>query len=138
MKYIVDTALQLSELNSKIKAQYIISSQHRKTKKSHKSYWTISYKEEVECFCSTFSEKWIEDYEGWGLKVENSNIIVLGQSKKKTDLKLAKFVDGNQNDIWHGYPADHLEKTQDIPPIFILKLWKEKGYISKADVLKIK
>ena len=55
----------------------------------------------------------------------------------KEDLKVAKFVDGSKNNIWHGYPANILANKQDIPPTSILLLWEKLNYINKSDIRKI-
>ena len=80
---------------------------------------------------------WQQDFSAWGLHIVNSTPDVLGKGVNKEDLKVAKFVDGNKNNIWHGYPANILANKQDIPPTSILLLWEKLNYINKSDIRKI-
>jgi len=74
-----------------------------------KSQWTISPAEEVACFNRTVEEAWISPpHVGWGLHFDAAGIAqYLGISAvthgEEYALFLAKFIDGNQNDTWHGY-----------------------------------
>lgn len=135
MEYKVDKEIDLSEYKI---GNYIISSQHRKKSNPNKSIWTITYKEEVECFIFAFDKKWNTDNEGWGLKIYDGLIQEIGQDFEYKKLKIAKFVDGNQKNVWHGYPVDHMIKPNDRPTTEILKAWVDKGYLTKAKMCKIK
>ena len=55
-----------------------------------------------------------------GFNIENATLQVVGVLNNR-ELKLAKFVDGTNNNVWHGYPADHMTKSQDRPTTGILK-----------------
>ncbi|KAF2342278.1 hypothetical protein [Flavobacterium tistrianum] len=135
MTYKADTEIDLGE---HIDGIYIISSQHRRTGNMNKSIWLIDFKEEIDCFIQTISNNWKDGVEAWGLKHENSNLKVLGLSSMKEELKLAKFVDGNKKNVWHGYPANHMANSQDRPTTEILKKWVDLGYITKAKMNKIR
>lgn len=63
---------------------------------------------------------------------------VLGHNNRREELKIAKFVDGSQNDVWHGYPADYLRNKHDIPHTTVLTTWKSLGYISKSTLNKLR
>jgi len=117
---------------------YIVSSQHRKTGNPNKTIWTLSYEEEVECFTLSKKESWIDGKYGWGIKPSNSLISYLGHNFENERLKLAKFVDGSDNDVWHGYPADYLRRNQDRPPYEILKDWVKKKHLNKSKMNKIR
>ncbi len=52
-------------------------------------------------------------------------------------LFIAKFVDSNKNNKWHGYPANHVKNNQDIPPEEILLKWVNAQYIRMALVRKL-
>jgi len=137
MPYTIDTEIEI-ELEEDLTTKYVISSQHRATGNPNKTVWTLDYNAEVDCFKLSKTSEWIQDNYGWGIKVINSVIQYLGHNFENERLKLAKFVDGNQNDIWHGYPADYLRRSQDRPPTFVLKNWVEEGYLSKAKMNKIR
>lgn len=94
-----------------------------------KSQWTISPAEEVACFNRTIEKEWVgPPHVAWGLHFNAAGIAqYLGTSAlthgEAYELFLAKFIDGNQNDTWHGYPADPSRHQQDIPPTSIRKAW---------------
>lgn len=135
MPYRTDTEI---DLTPKTTSKYIISSQHRKIGNPNKSIWTITFKDEIECFILSNTSHWTEGNIGWGLKLIGKIIQTLGLSSEKTELKLAKFIDASNNDIWHGYPADYIRKNQDRPGTNILKAWFDKGFIQKHQVIKIR
>ncbi|WP_271765927.1 hypothetical protein [Aquimarina algiphila] len=137
MPYTTDTEIEI-ELDEEITTRYIISSQHRATGNPNKTVWSVDFNDEVECFRLSKTSDWIQDNYGWGIKVINSIIQYIGHNFENETLKLAKFVDGNGNDIWHGYPADYLRRSQDRPPTFILKNWVEQGFLTKAKMNKIR
>jgi len=107
-----------------------------------KSQWIISLLGERDCFRRTYEALWCNPNDvGWGLHFENGQVAYLGRTSSKVtesrDIFIAKFVDGNQNDKWHGYPADHVKNRQDIPPVKILKIWADAHYIRRALVRKL-
>jgi hypothetical protein len=118
--------------------RYIISSQHRRTGNPNKSVWTINFEEEVNCFIQTIDKNWKEGIEAWGIKLIGTTLQVVGISNNNNELKLAKFVDGTNTNVWHGYPADHMYKAQDRPTTEILRFWVNEGYITKAKMNKIR
>lgn len=63
---------------------------------------------------------------------------VVGINNDKEELRIAKFIDGTGSDVWHGYPADYLNRKQDIPSTFVLQIWVSSGYIGKSDLRKIR
>lgn len=136
MPYTTDTEIEI-ELSNEI-TTYIISSQHRATGNPNKTVWTINYEDEVLCFKQSKTSNWIQGNYCWGLKAIGSNIQNIGVNFEDEILKLAKFVDGNQNNKWHGYPADYLRRSQDRPPTFILKNWVNLGYLTKSKMNKIR
>lgn len=135
MPYAADERI---DLKPNILSEYIISSQHRRTGNPDKCIWTITFEEEVNCFSNSYTEKWISNTKAWGLIVENDLLKVVGQNNEQQELKLAKFVDANRNNIWHGYPADYMNRVHDIPVEHILKKWVDKKYITKAKMNKIR
>jgi hypothetical protein len=135
MAYTADTEIDLTEL---AQANYIISSQHRRRGNPNKSVWTISYEEEVDCFIETMTREWQIGTVAWGIKVVEDILQVVGVNSIRQELKLAKFVDGADTNVWHGYPADYMRKAQDRPATNILKLWVNDGFITKAKMSKIR
>lgn len=116
---------------------YIHKTDHR-NRSARKSQWTISEQDERTCFVLMYDSKWYEGNCGWSLNLNNGIINYLGVSFiRQRRLFLAKFVDGNNNQRWHGYPADHISNEQDIPPGAILLVWKNAGYLSLPKVRKI-
>ena len=127
------------DLNPTIDCTYMISSHHRRTSgNNNKSVWTISNNEEVNLFIFSKTSNWVEDNICYGLKLNGKTILVVGKTPNSQDLKIAKFVDGNRNNRWHGYPADPKNKKQDIPCMEILTIWRNLNYIGKSDVRKLK
>jgi len=135
MPFTADTEIDLTETTT---ANYIIASHHRKKGNPNKSIWTISFDEEVECFVQTMNGNWKAGTEAWGVKVLGDVLQVLGLNNNKQELKLAKFVDGTNTNVWHGYPADYVSKSQDRPATNILKIWVDSGYLTKAKMSKIR
>lgn len=52
-------------------------------------------------------------------------------------LLIAKFVASNSPKVWHGYPADHQKRTQDIPDTIILEEWMRLSYLKPAKIRKV-
>jgi len=116
---------------------YKPNKQHR-DKNPNKSQWTISILEEVKVFENTYPNNWIDQSVGWGLHFVNNGVQYLGNaSNQNRRLFIAKFMDGNCNGKWHGYPADYQTNIQDIPNEFGLKEWVDKRYLSNAKIAKI-
>ena len=127
---------------------YIHNKQHR-DRTPKKSQWIISRDAEFGCFENTaalyvnnkFYEKWPATY--FGLLIEGNKPQYLGVSASSSnnprqELFIAKFVDGNSNHKWHGYPADYRTNGKaDIPPSKVLNFWHQKKYLSAAEKRKI-
>ncbi|MDJ1503407.1 hypothetical protein [Xanthocytophaga agilis] len=120
--------------------KYLIHEQHRNTSfKNRKSQWLISESDEVACFDNAYNSGWLDgSYVCWGLKIDTSNSLeVIGHATDNTELKIAKFVDSNNNEAWHGYPAHYQDKPQDRPSESILSKWVVGNLISKSKMTKI-
>ena len=135
MPYKADTEIDLAEQTT---GNYIISSQHRRRGNPNKSIWTIPFDEEVNCFIQSMEGNWKLDNEAWGIKINGNVLQVLGVGNNRNELKIAKFVDGTNTNVWHGYPADYFNKSQDRPATAILKVWVDNGYLTKAKMSKIR
>jgi len=128
------------------KCFYIVVAYHRDNSRGKKSKWVINEEEELECFIASQEEMWVDEHTAWGIKYEfveekkTLKIIIdaVGVSEHDEDLHIAKFVDSNENNTWHGYPADYRRKKQDIPPADVLSAWMEAGILKKHQASKIK
>ena len=121
-----------------VSCNYIISSQHRRKGNPNKCIWTINHDEEVACFTETMISGWKSGTEAWGLRVVNNILQVIGINNDTKELKLAKFVDGSETNVWHGYPADYMRRAQDRPTTIILKAWVDTGFLTKSKMSKIR
>ncbi|RXK47062.1 hypothetical protein [Aquirufa rosea] len=135
MPYKADTEI---DLTAQTTGSYIIASQHRKKGNPNKSIWTITFDEEVNCFIQALNGDWKIGKEAWGVKVIGDILQVVGLNNNRQELKLAKFVDGTNTNVWHGYPADYMSKAQDRPATNILKVWVDNGFLTKAKMSKIR
>jgi hypothetical protein len=116
---------------------YISNPKHRDSSPGE-SQWTISEPEEVACFLSSHGRGWVDEStgSGWGLNAPTTRPLQLGVAEDHcSPCYVAKFVANAA--LWHGYPADHTRRTQDIPPGRILIDWRDRGYMSKAKMSKI-
>jgi hypothetical protein len=108
-----------------------------------KSQWSISKDLEQECFEKAMNAKWdLPEHNCWGLHLENEKAVYLGKTASSDpdsrQLFIAKFVDGDKNNKWHGYPADPCDqKQQDIPPDIIRRDWLDKQYFRATVIAKI-
>lgn len=136
MAYKTDSQIDLTA--QKVESKYIISSQHRRKGNPNKCVWIVTFDQEVNCFIQTIQQNWRAGSEAWGLIASNAVLQVVGRNTNNEELKLAKFVDGNDNEIWHGYPADYMMRSQDRPTTGILQSWVNSGYITKAKMSKIR
>ena len=118
---------------------YTISKKHR-GRNAEKSHWIIKMPKEVALFRDAlklgYEDK--ENYTAWNLLVVDSEVCVVGESTEEINLKIAKFVDSNKNEQWHGYPANYMKNNQDIPPANVLRQWYDANIISGATMKKIK
>jgi len=119
-------------------SKYVIVSQHRSGGYRGKSRWSVSKREEVDCFIQSLNKKWLDVGAGWGVILDDTNKMkVLGINHINEDSKIAKFIDGNNSKLWHGYPADLKRKVKDIPPISILNKWRKENIIRKHHISRI-
>lgn len=124
---------------------YINNPQHRDNN-PNKSQWLLSEQDERTCFEDAFGIQirelgLVEVDVCFGLWLVNDDLIRLGTSAQNSntpnrELFIAKFVDGNQNSRWHGYPADHRLKKGDTPTE-ILPVWVRLELITASEMRKI-
>ncbi len=131
-------------MNNQTNPKYRSNHNHRNNNPK-KSQWTLNKNDEIILFKKTYGYQWIYSNNknkpiGFGIEKNNNNQIkLLGHSAKMygqiRELKIAKFVE-NQNN-WHGYPADYHTHKADTPPEEILKKWVFGGFIDKKIMCKI-
>jgi hypothetical protein len=104
----------------------------------HKSQWTISQREEVQSFTHSHTQAWFIGSRGWGLHIANGVPEYLGVAVDRSRrLFVARFVDGNADQKWHGYPADHQNKANDRLPEELKRLWLQDNVLAPAKVRKL-
>lgn len=110
--------------------------------KLEKSKWTVLEKTETEIFFNSHSEQWLHGETYWAIKVEDDDLIVLGEDhrpryvkkgKTFTNLIVAKFIK-HREDHWHGYPVNTLT---DSPPTAIFQMWEKSPGIKKKTIVKL-
>jgi hypothetical protein len=103
-----------------------------------KSQWTITVEQEVGSFRLAEAQHWFDDDRGWGLHLENRSAAYLGLGIDRTHrLFVARFEGARNNTYWHGYPADHTRRTEDIPTEWIALQWIAENYLPKPKVRKL-
>lgn len=117
--------------------QYLISPKHRGHPSHDISVWSIDFDDEVKCFTNCYSNGWHNHSNGWSfIPAGPGQLLMLGRNLRSPELQIAKFVE-NQNQ-WHGYPADIRNKPGDKPLPHILINWLHDGHISKSIMTRIK
>ena len=134
MRIELDQKIQVKDKN----VYYTVVSYHRNSSLQNKSKWTISRLDEFNCFAYSEEKEWLINHQGWGVIPDGNKLIELGKNSESEKLYISKFVDSEENNIWHGYPADYRRNTQDIPTTQILTNWYNDGLIKKHHILKIK
>jgi len=103
-----------------------------------KSQWTISEQAELDMFDNVLGHGRLHSDVGWGLYIDNGRVDYLGVAQDHyRKVFVAKFVDGSQNNCWHGYPADHQRNVSDIPAPYILQEWLDANLLRCAVIRKI-
>lgn len=111
---------------------------HHRDRNPAKSQWSISSDNELDSFKNAMNSEWLINNNGWGIFPITGNPDYLGVAKDQiTQLLIAKFVFDENRNNWHGYPANHIEKAQDIPDDIVLKKWIENSVLPRAKISKI-
>lgn len=124
-----------------IQNDYLFHPDHRNGTQG-KSQWTIDQDEEFNCVTNAIANSTLSLAEtfGWGLHLVNGLPEYLGVGANHgSQVFVAKFKchDGVAPRQWHGYPADHAARDQDIPPSKVLLAWRNAGFLTKAKASKI-
>lgn len=102
------------------------------------SQWTIPLAAETACFDHAWTSGWCPSGKGWGLHLVGDTAEYLGVVEDHlTTVFVAKFVSDPGHATWHGYPADHQRKPQDIPIAEVCRLWLEGRVIRPATIRKL-
>jgi len=103
---------------------------------SGKSQWRVSRQDEIRCFDGARASNWLVGPVGWGLHLSAGVPDYLGVARDhQSRVFVAKFT-GEQN-VWHGYPADHRRNHRDIPTESVLADWMREGLLARATVRKL-
>lgn len=103
-----------------------------------KSQWEINNHQERDVFTEVHRRNWIQQNKGWGLHLVGGVVSYLGRTRDHRRLVfIAKFVDEDHTQTWHGYPADHQSSASDIPVPAILKQWMDANLLRRAVLRKI-
>lgn len=103
-----------------------------------KSQWTISQTSEVQAFTHALNSNWISGESAWGVFPVVTSPTHLGLAvDRETQLVIAKFVFNENQNYWHGYPANHIENEKDIPDESVLSKWIENSVLPVAKISKI-
>ena len=103
-----------------------------------KSQWRITEIEESDSFICACDHLWVLDKVGWGFHFKEGKVQYLGVAQDhRTLVFIAKFVNDKPHNTWHGYPADHQKKQQDIPDDEIRALWIAEGVLPAQKIRKI-
>ena len=118
---------------------YKISPKHRvATPSENLSIWQVDYQSEVQCFIDSIDSSYAVGHRAWGF-ISSPPFSKLGIGKfsnEITELFMAKFVDGDKNDKWHGYPC-YYKRVADTPPKSVLTRWVKEEIITKKQMSKI-
>lgn len=116
---------------------YCIHSHHRNGTPG-KSQWSIPKIHERDAFVHARNQNWLLQDVGWGLHIAGGQVAYLGVAQdRKRQLFVAKFVDGDQIQAWHGYPADHQQHPKDIPTQNTLQKWLNANLLRPAVIRKL-
>jgi hypothetical protein len=116
--------------------RYQLNQQHR-DKNPNKSQWEISNDNEIYVFRCAAYHKWFAESNAWALFLIDNVPHPLGTVAQNRKTFIAKFVTDNNHNAWHGYPADYLTRSHDIPHGSILYSWVSMNLISKPKMRKI-
>ena len=103
---------------------------------AEKSQWRIPLAGEITCFSGACTNGWFDGGVGWGLHLPAGKPDYLGVAQDhETIVFVAKFTE--DQDVWHGYPADHRRKHGDIPTEPVLDDWMRDGLLTPAKIRKL-
>lgn len=111
---------------------------HHRNGNQNKSQWTISHEGEISVFTRSYQQNWLIGSVGWGLHIVGGAISYLGVDQSHAEhVFIAKFILGQPQQPWHGYPADHRNNHADIPHEDILKSWMQGNLLPACKISRI-
>src|SRR4051794_13869774 len=106
--------------------QYICKEDHRNGAPM-KSQWTIGEADERSSFVRAQQEGWLRASKGWGLHLIDEQANDLGRSWDGARILFFARFTTSTSAPWHGYPADWVRRSSDIPDADVLMQWEEFG-----------
>ena len=116
---------------------YYIHPKHRGPPTNESCTWIIPVDDEVALFEAALPTARSPGQICWAAETGGRRLRTVGINVHRELLYFGKFVDGSVISGWHGYPADYRRRTQDRPPISVLKIWVNQGLLHKHHVAKI-
>lgn len=116
--------------------KYKFVKKHRMLTNPNASVWTCSFIDEFDLVNNSLQCQYIEIKnapQAFNLK---KGLPILGKNIINSELKLAKFVNSTQQ-LWHGYPADHVKNNQDRPTLDVLTKMHINGLLTTKQMRKI-
>jgi hypothetical protein len=96
-----------------------------------KSQWRVDYAAELDMFERSYVDG---SPKLWHLSGGTSVGVSARAYGEPRNLYIALFRSG---DVWHGYPADPQRSVGDIPPTAVVRAWKQRGLLSKAQAVRL-
>lgn len=116
---------------------YIPNLKHRNNSPGQ-SQWRIPEREELASFEDAWTSGCCTADAGWGLHVAQGCPEYLGVLEDHaTESFIAKFVADSAHGQWHGYPADHRKKRQDVPTEGVRMIWLAQRLLPLPKIRKI-
>ena len=115
---------------------YVFIKKHRTFGNPNASVWTCTLKEEFDLAEDGLKSQYIEnkkDLQAYNLK---KGLLILGRNNINPELRIAKFINSTPT-VWHGYPADYVQKNQDRPTLDVLNKMYSNGLISAKEMKRI-
>ena len=116
--------------------EYCFIKKHRTLGNPNASVWTCTLREEFDLADNGLKNDYTESkkvLQAYNLK---KGLPALGKNNVNPELRIAKFVNTTPA-VWHGYPADHVQKNQDRPTLDVLKKMLSNDLISAKEMKKI-
>jgi hypothetical protein len=93
---------------------------------------------EESTFQRALDSNWQAGRYAWGLHFVEQAVTYVGVVEDhQRQTFLAKFVRDPHQPLWHGYPANHVNNTQDIPDQEVLNLWLKFSILRPEKISKL-
>lgn len=110
---------------------------HHRNKRPDKTQWhkTISLQQEKEIWQFGHTQKWRRKNSVFSVYPDDTNNLRFLDDKK--ELNYARFT-GDQQEDWHGWPANPKRQRLDLPTSEIFDIWVTKKYTNRCRVRKVR